>query len=498
MNILNNAKIPVDFKVDINNELTKFLNFCKIPVDKHNQLKTIILKKEFSLSELTELYNNFILFLPKISIKNNKDILNQQSRIINSIKEQPLGKGAYGTTFQSTQTKNIYKSILIESNNPSLKVRTTFKQIIVETFVQFMLSNDPHFGHVIPKIESIYYFATNSDKFIYIKMEKIDALYVDYLESLYKIEAISLYTIRDYMLNLLSALYYFKKYYGFTHNDLHIGNIMINKSDLSQPKIIDFGFSCINVNGTVLTTLPVSDCTYNDMLLFLVSLYDTSNDMFDDDLIEFINNILVGTENNKTFYLLNVLYSNPKYINQKNKAHLVYFNRSLANSTIQYKLLEYPIFYNEIVDTTPILGPPTKRRRMNITPSTQPIKLIGQSVLAKLQGKGAGKHLQISSSPKHKMAIPSPISKISSRLSGLPPLPASSILPPPSASLSNPFSPLQQVPSVQPIQPIQPIQLQQLGYQTPPRRPQKQNNKTKGVFSGGKRRKSSKKTRRNI
>jgi serine/threonine protein kinase len=78
--------------------------------------------------------------------------------------------------------------------------------------------------------------------------ERISPMYMSLTEVLskYKIDLFAFITIIKKVMEILDKLYV---QYGFRHNDLHTGNILVNRSDITDVKIIDFGISSVMYEG---------------------------------------------------------------------------------------------------------------------------------------------------------------------------------------------------------------------------------------------------------
>ena len=368
MNILNDMKIPVNFKPDYNKLIKEFFQLCKIPDDKIEFMMFILLNNRITLDEFNEFKKNIMTYLPKISIKSsvikgennifNGDKANTgdasaDAKVLNKIKSAAIGKGTYGSVFQSKLTKYIYKSILLDSTIYSITPKMNCKDILIEAFIQFVLSNDPYFGNSIPQIKNIFIHTTGPLTYIYIKMDHVDINYSTYLYELYTHdeEQINIYKEKYLFLNLIKTLYYFKKYYGFNHNDLHNGNLMINKSDPTKPIIIDFGYSCIKNNNIVISPLGNNKvCNYDDMLLFITSFYESLAKILDSYFVEIISTLLIGyTQKGGLFDLFRYLFVE-QLSTYKYKMHAVYYNRDFGDRTKYiFNQLELYTLYNEIL-----------------------------------------------------------------------------------------------------------------------------------------------------
>ena len=167
-----------------------------------------------------------------------------------------LGKGAFGSVYKGT-SGHVYK-----------RVEGIYKEVYREALIQSVLSSDKLHGQHICKIEALYRDKDDEKPFFYFKMEAVDmtlAQYLDYLASPDK--KIDTPQLAHILIEIVKSLDYFKKAYGFSHNDLHSNNIMINLLDNGDYifMLIDFGMSCIEVNNVMYKHRR--GCRYYDNLI---------------------------------------------------------------------------------------------------------------------------------------------------------------------------------------------------------------------------------------
>jgi hypothetical protein len=92
--------------------------------------------------------------------------------------------------------------------------------------------------------------------------------------------------IHHYFVILAATLAEFDETYGFRHCDLHTGNIMFDED--MKLKMIDFGKSCLKVDGVVYAKNK-DTCESFDLLLFLISLREFYFHYFDAQVQALIN-----------------------------------------------------------------------------------------------------------------------------------------------------------------------------------------------------------------
>ena len=186
-----------------------------------------------------------------------------------------IGGGAYGTIFLGN-TGAVYKKI--EMNN-SLgysisKTEKFHRELYIEAFIQCLLQCDTKYGNNIAKISNMYAdtlvkttstLPLTSRRYIYYyKMENIPFTLKTYINSLSTPEK----TFGHKLEKLGDILSHFRDTYGFYHRDLHGGNIMFDK--WGNIKLIDFGMSCIHLNGVQYSVVNNPCISYD---LFILTVY---------------------------------------------------------------------------------------------------------------------------------------------------------------------------------------------------------------------------------
>jgi serine/threonine protein kinase len=178
------------------------------------------------------------------SIKNQKLVL---------LKKE-IGKGSYGAVYESTDFQGIpivTKTFFNKENTYN----------IIEVFVSFVLLNKilllnpklcknlvPTYGifccthkYENKKLKSIC--DSDGPKFYHMVQKRIDGKpFHDILNS-----NITLSNIQKIVKAIFSTLYELNEYYYISHNDLHSGNILIDKD--FNPYLIDFGFASFKIGS---------------------------------------------------------------------------------------------------------------------------------------------------------------------------------------------------------------------------------------------------------
>jgi hypothetical protein len=206
--------------------------------------------------------------------------------IIDVINLISIGKGAFGETFRSKTQLKAYKYVKItgnELNNGNI-IKDTFdnerlnheiRKILVEAWIQTILGTDKTKGTNICQIEGLFIQegftgGTLENKFltIVIQMKILGATVPDYLNVP---DEVKFEYIKPLLINLTETLIHFNEAYGFSHRDLHMGNVMFNSR---KAALLDFGMSCITYRSVTYGD-PIrfsGRCWTFDMYTFLASL----------------------------------------------------------------------------------------------------------------------------------------------------------------------------------------------------------------------------------
>jgi len=195
-----------------------------------------------------------------------------------------IGGGTFGSIFVGQTTGNIYKRVSLEGDNNSDDAVTEefARETCVEVFIQTVLQNDSMYGGNIARILGVFRDLKNRTRtaagdqtdftFFYV-MEPAGIQIYDYPAS----STYAMLQQREYKLleNLGNILAHFDKLYGFRHRDLHGGNVLIQGAD--KIKLIDFGKSCIRVDG-ITYAVRGRTCEATDLLILLAAIIQYSTE----------------------------------------------------------------------------------------------------------------------------------------------------------------------------------------------------------------------------
>ena len=229
-----------------------------------------------------------------------------------------IGGGSFGTIWQSAGATAVYKRTMNRTKGRAAAVvEDVYRENYVEAFIQSVLQSDPNSGSEIGKLEAIYRDATvrrrgtrraagartssNRPRYdvrrasseplnttFFYKMEYIrytfkDAMKIKYRDAGGPIPLDDIHAIFSILGATLAELY---ETYGFRHCDLHVGNLMF--TDTMELKIIDFGKSCLNIDGVVYSKNRPT-CESYDLLIFLVAVREYFFHYFDAEVQGVIN-----------------------------------------------------------------------------------------------------------------------------------------------------------------------------------------------------------------
>jgi serine/threonine protein kinase len=126
-----------------------------------------------------------------------------------------------------------------------------------------------------------------------IAMEDVPTSFLSFLESRAPLTRANLLTFMKPIAQILTVA---GERYGFRHGDLHWGNLMFAAD--GSPKLIDFGKSCVTVDGVTYAATP-ANCESYDMLILYASLLERASfqpSQFTTDAVEMLRSLFHGTD----------------------------------------------------------------------------------------------------------------------------------------------------------------------------------------------------------
>lgn len=236
-------------------------------------------------------------FLTPLEKKPNGKIIIKRSE--NNITENVLvdseyGEGKSGKVALSAK-KLVYKEIRIERAAQSVMERAV-REVFLESFIQSTLCTDERFYKNIPHISQLCRSTKTPDSEIvlYIVMQNVPiamkTLFTRQVEN-DRTKLIGIHDLLPILIKVGTILSDLQKAYGFSHRDLHYGNILLLED--GSPQIIDFGKSCLAING-VTYSLNRGRCKSHDLLILVISLLEFEHNRFDDELKNILMNVLIS------------------------------------------------------------------------------------------------------------------------------------------------------------------------------------------------------------
>jgi hypothetical protein len=194
-----------------------------------------------------------------------------------------IGGGTYGTIFLG-DSGAIYKRITMQSiknvipdKNRNYLNELFHRELFIEAFVQTLLQSDTKYGKNIARLDGIYKdgivdetnnLPLSQRKYTYFyKMENVPYTFPGFVKTLTNVTSEMATKFQE----IGAILEYFMDTYGFFHRDLHGGNIMFDNS--GNIKLIDFGMSCIDVNG-IQYSVNNDDCMSFDLFVLITYLLE--------------------------------------------------------------------------------------------------------------------------------------------------------------------------------------------------------------------------------
>lgn len=152
-----------------------------------------------------------------------------------------LGRGAYGSIEANPANESIaYKRIFFYDKN-------SCKDAMMEAFIQAVLCTDPTLGSSICKLFRIY----RSEGTLVLEMERLPDTLHDFIHVYNITEA-----MKEMLIEMIHVIRTLQALYHFQHSDFHLRNIMVKENHI---KLIDFGFSRIEIDGLVYKTRNALD-----------------------------------------------------------------------------------------------------------------------------------------------------------------------------------------------------------------------------------------------
>ncbi len=258
-----NSFYKIKSKKELEDELEKF-KLEDLFLDNINLREVLLLYFEI-------LDNNFDIFEDEIlkndnkysfnsipNIKKNIDLINENKKNIDKILKNKLSEtnkkymlkkneGSYGKIYQNVFNKNI----IIKNFDLN---KTDLIDVYFEYFIQYIIYNfsDDFYKN---KISQPYDLKLTTDlKSARIYMNKIEGItlheyiykYIIYNKNPNNQDIIdkNIEYIIEILIKICDLFIYLQSNFGFVHFDLHLGNIMVDKSN--NIYLLDFGFSSIN------------------------------------------------------------------------------------------------------------------------------------------------------------------------------------------------------------------------------------------------------------
>ena len=216
-------------------------------------------------------FETYFLSLPTAEFVVN-NTLNISANETLLVEHSWLAKGSFGALARNRKKAFVYKRIKMGwySNRVSF-LQSVFREFIIQTLLQ----NDETYGNHICKIFKVY----RSDDYFIAKLELLETTLYDRLQNdlsgqqTHLVHSNSL-IVQGVLVKLLTIMAHFKTVYGFSHEDLHLKNIMTSLSGPISIKLIDFGQSLVVFDGLVIIGEKREDYDWDSKNLFSYVLHD--------------------------------------------------------------------------------------------------------------------------------------------------------------------------------------------------------------------------------
>jgi alpha-tubulin suppressor-like RCC1 family protein len=210
-----------------------------------------------------------------------------------------LGEGTYGKTYEVNYNGSnaVCKIVKLRSKQeiPYILLETAVNIIIEEEVKRLRFGYDPKTNSFAKLCPSIYEFAYNGDKNLYLFQEKLDTT----IRKEFETKRLTSKEIADIFTQLAIKLNWLYDELEFNHRDMKSDNIMVKygPNGLRDVILIDFGFACMTYRGHQIKASPFFEkdkCFQEtrDLTFLLYELYTQEFKKFPRDIGEVVRNML--------------------------------------------------------------------------------------------------------------------------------------------------------------------------------------------------------------